>query len=319
MRIIWIYKWIRGVNNVYSLYMREKEIENYRDVIAFRLKVVEFFERHGLRLTVEAFGVSKSTIYRWRKRLQQGGGAISALAPCSKAPKRKRKREVSPQIIKFPEELRRTHPRMGKEKIKILLDEYCKSKGLRSPSASTIGRIIKERGLFFYPQEFTHFGKVKRKSRVKKLRRKNYKPRRAGDLLQLDSLYIFVDGIKRYIITAVDLRSRFAFAFAYKSLSSRSGADFMEKLMAVAPFSITHIQTDNGSEFMKDFHRLAERKDVVHFFNYPRRPQSNSYIERFNRTLKEEFLLYHLDELVTDIDAFNRRLMEWLVFYNTRR
>jgi len=71
MRIIWIYKWIRGVNNVYSLHMREKEIETYRAVIAFRLKVVEFFARHGLRLTVEAFGVSKSTIYRWRKRLQQ--------------------------------------------------------------------------------------------------------------------------------------------------------------------------------------------------------------------------------------------------------
>jgi len=39
MRIIWIYKWIRGANNVYSLHMREKEIETYRDVIAFRLKV----------------------------------------------------------------------------------------------------------------------------------------------------------------------------------------------------------------------------------------------------------------------------------------
>ena len=141
----------------------------YTDVIAFRLKVVEFFERHGLHLTVEAFGVSKSTIYRWRKKLQQAGGAISALAPCSKAPKRKRKRQVSPQIIKFPEELRKTHPRMGKEKIKILLVEYCKSKGLRSPSASTIGRIIKERGLFFYPQEFTHFGKVKRKKQGKEI------------------------------------------------------------------------------------------------------------------------------------------------------
>ena len=145
MRIIWIYKWIRGVNNVYSFHIREKEIENYRDVIGFRLKVVEFFARHGLRLTVVAFGVSRSTIYCWRKKLQQAEGAISALAPCSKAPKRKRKREVSPQIIKFPEELRRTHPRMGKEKIKILLDEYCKSKGFCSPLASTIGRMIKER------------------------------------------------------------------------------------------------------------------------------------------------------------------------------
>ncbi len=319
MKFIWIYKWIRGASNVYNPSMREREIEKYREVIAFRLKVVDFFTRHGLALTVEAFGVSKSKIYRWRRRLKDAGGAISALAPRSRAPRRKRKRQIHPQIIEFIERIRRAHPRMGKEKIKVLLDDYCKREGLLPVSASTIGRIIKERGLFFSPQEFTHSGKVKSKSRVKKLRRRNYMPRRSGDLIQLDSLHVFVDGIKRYIITAVDLRSRFAFAYAYKSLSSRAGADFMEKFMSVAPFSITHIQTDNGSEFMKHFHRLVEREKVVHFFNYPRRPQSNGHIERFNRTLQEEFLLYHLDELATNIGAFNRRLMQWLVFYNTRR
>jgi len=151
------------------------------------------------------------------------------------------------------------------------------------------------------------------------LRRKGYKPRRSEALVQMDSIYVFVDGIKRYIITVVDLRSRFAFAYAYKRLSSRSGADFMEKFMKVSPFDLQHIQTDNGGEFEKEFERLVEREKVIHFFNYPRRPQSNGHIERFNRSLEEEFLLYHLNELAEDIDGFNRRLMHWLVFYNTRR
>ncbi len=291
MRIIWVYKGVRGIRKVYNLAMREAEIEKYRDVISFRLKVLDFFSRHGLSLTREAFGVNKSTIYRWRRRLQETGGDISALAPLSRAPKRRRKRYIHPEILKFIERTGKENPRMGKEKIKVLLDEYCQKKGLASVSASTIGRIIKERGWFFYHQEFTHFGKLKRRARRKKLRRKGYKPRRSGDLVQLDSIYVFIDGIKRYIITAVDLRSRFVFAYAYKRLSSRSGADFMEKFMKVAPFALWHIQTDNGGEFEKEFRRLVERKKVVHFFNYPRRPQSNGHIERFNRTLEEGFLL----------------------------
>jgi len=46
-----------------------------------------------------------------------------------------------------------------------------------------------------------------------------------------------------------DVKGRFAFAYAYKRLSSKTSMDFMKKLKEVVPFPITHIQTDNGSEF----------------------------------------------------------------------
>ena len=118
---------------------------------------------------------------------------------------------------------------MGKEKIKVLVDEDCKEKGIKSVSSSTIGRIIKRYNLFFRPKKITHFGKVKEIRRKKKLRRKGYKPQRAGDLIQVDAIVLFVDGIKRYNLTGVDVKSKFAFGYAYSSLRSKGGFRTLRK------------------------------------------------------------------------------------------
>lgn len=47
-------------------------------------------------------------------------------------------------------------------------------------------------------------------------------------------------------------------------------------------------------------------------------PQLNAKIERFNRTLQEEFLDYHM-HLFYDLNELNQKLMDWLLFYNTKR
>ena len=155
--------------------------------------------------------------------------------------------------------------------------------------------------------------------RKKKLRRKGYKPQKAGDLIQVDAIVLFVDGIKRYNLTGVDVKSKFAFAYAYSSLSSKKAQDFVEKFKKVAPFPIKRKQTDNGSEFHKYFDDYLAREGIIHFWNYPRHPQSNSVVERFNRTLQEEFVWENQHLLVDDIQEFNRRLMDYLIFYNTQR
>ena len=285
----------------------------------WKAKVVEFFEKYGLSATKEAFGVSKSSVYLWRKKLKESGGNLEVLNDKSKAPKNRRKPETDPRVIEFIKKIRKERPYLGKEKIKVLLDEYCKEKGLKSVSSSTIGRIIKRYNLFFRPRKITHFGKVKEIRRKKKLRRKGYKPQRAGDLIQVDAIVLFVDGIKRYILTGVDLKSKFAFAYAYSSLSSKKAQDFAEKFKKVAPFPIKRKQTDNGSEFHKYFDEYLAQEGIIHFWNYPRHPQSNSVVERFNRTLQEEFVWENQHLLVDDIQEFNRRLMDYLIFYNTQR
>ena len=98
---------------------------------------------------------------------------------------------------------------------------------------------------------------------------------------------------RRYTFTAVDPVSRWAYSKTYKTASSRNGADFLHELVAQAPFQITHIQTDNGSEFMKDLREAAEAASLTHFHNWVKQPKYQGWVERFNRTIQEEFLDWH--------------------------
>jgi transposase InsO family protein len=58
----------------------------------------------------------------------------------------------------------------------------------------------------------------------------------------------------------------------------------------VAPFVTRRVQTDNGSEFAKHFDDYCRDSGLNYFFNYPKHPESNSYLERFNRTIQSSVL-----------------------------
>ncbi len=187
-------------------------------------------------------------------------------------------------------------------------------KGLKTISEPTIARIIKElKEKGEIPKKFkvSLYGKTGKvvireiKPKKPKLRRRGYQPEYPGDLIQIDAIVKFVWGIKRYILCALDLKSEFAFAQAYTHLSSQSACDFFEKLKKAAPFKIKRIQTDNGAEFHKRFRDSLERQGILHYFNYPRRPQQSAQIESFNRTIQEDFIDWNLDLLLKDINQFN--------------
>ena len=121
------------------------------------------------------------------------------------------------------------------------------------------------------------------------------------------------------IAASIDIESEFAFAYGYTSHKSTSAADFMSIFKSVAPISLEAVQTDNGSEFELHFNAYLDREDIVHFHAYPRSPKMQSEIERFNRTLSEAFISKHRYLLAHDLPAFNQALMDWLLWYNTRR
>lgn len=106
--------------------------------------------------------------------------------------------------------------------------------------------------------------------------------------------------------------------YTYKSDSSANASDFLGKLKTVVPFKITRVQTDNGHEFLKHFATACENEGLTHFFNYPRHPQSNAHLERFNRTIQEQFAYWNIDS-IDDPATFNRLLMHYLIWYNVER
>jgi transposase InsO family protein len=139
-----------------------------------------------------------------------------------------------------------------------------------------------------------------------------------GDLMRVDTVVRFDQGVKRYILTAVDPVTKFAFAQTYASHSSRAATKFFTALHQVTPYLIRAVQTDNGSEFLKDFDTELNKRGIVHFFSYPRHPKQNAHIERFNRTLQEEFVDANT-EYLPDLNTFNNKLVDYLLFYNTER
>ena len=312
MQMFNIFKGLKGIKWLYDKAVREEQIS---EVAKQRAKILDFFNEHGLSATRDAFGISRSTIYRWKKLLKQNHGRLESLNNLSRTPRTKRLSLIDTRIIDFIRNTRKEWPRLGKQKIKPLLDEYCRENNLRSLSISTIGRIIKRYNLYFYITK----KRKRRSSGKKKLRRGDYMPKEPGDLGQIDTIVLFDFGIKRFLITYVDIVTRFAFAYCYKSASSKNAEDFMKKLDRVAVFQVKGVQTDNGSEFDKNFHNYITSSQRIHYFNYPKSPKMNPYVERFNRTIQEEFVEVKEVDPYNDIEGFNRELMKYLLFYNTKR
>ena len=298
-----------------------------RESIEKRLEIIKFCDEFGFKATRQAFGKSRSTIYLWKQKLKKGGGKLSVLAPGDRTPKNKRHRIVHPLIERFIVEYRGAHPGVDKATITPALTAACTGQGIRPVSESTVGRIIhdlKTKGKLPYSNKISISGRSGKllvrelKPQKKKLRRKGFLPHLPGDLIQMDTVAIFTAGLKRYIFTAIDVRTRFAFAYAYKANSSANGSDFIGKFLKVAPFVTRRVQTDNGGEFAKHFDDFCQKNGLIHFFNYPRHPESNGFLERFNRTVQEQCVNLYIDDL-DEPDNFNRKLMDYLIWYNTQK
>ena len=316
----------------YTHYTTQYKYNTNKDIIEYRLKVIQFSEKYGILAATEAFEVSRATIFNWKKRIKDnrlGRSSLSNLAPNSRKPIHFRKSKLDAWYKEKILRIRKQYDRLGKSKVKALLDIECKEHNMRPISESSIGRIINElkrANRLIMDKRITFYAKTCRvakhhdvKPKLKKQRRKGYTPKEPGDLIQIDCVIKFINGIKRYIVSGIDYKTSFAYSFAYTHLSSEISTDFLHKFQQVAPFEIKHIQTDNGSEFMDRFHKDLEKQGLTHFFNYPRHPKSNGKIERYNRTIQQEFIDSNLKELAYDIDNFNQLFTDWLIYYNTKR
>lgn len=77
------------------------------------------------------------------------------------------------------------------------------------------------------------------------------------------------------------------------------------------------LRTDNGPEFLgEQFMQWAAREGMAIQYIQPGKPNQNAYVERFNRTYREELLDQHLFRSLDDVREATHW---WMLEYNGER
>ena len=100
------------------------------------------------------------------------------------------------------------------------------------------------------------------------------------------------NGGLRYILTVIDIFSKFAWSVPVKNKDSKSVRDAFKTVLALAdPRKPERLQTDKGKEFFnREFADLMRKNDIQHFASES--DQKAAVVERFNRTLKTRIWTY---------------------------
>ena len=278
----------------------------------FRLHVLKYGKKHGVMAAVEAFGISRRTYFVWQKRLKDNQGKLVSLIPQSTRPKCTRTMLIDARLLELIKSVREQYGRIGKEKLAILVDAYARELGVESYSAGKIGKIIKRYNYFFDRKKLTY------KSKAARQRTKKSPKGAPPGYLQMDSVHVWLHTRKLIFVTVIDVATRVAYAQRVKNNSSEMAKQVLCSFQECYSTRVHTIQTDNGSEFLGAFHQYLDEQSIKHIFSYPRSPQVNGYIERFNRTLQEEFIT-RCDYWSFDLPKADHKLAKYLEWYNATR
>jgi len=108
-----------------------------------------------------------------------------------------------------------------------------------------------------------------------------------GDIIDLSVWKNHNNGIP-YILTVIDVCSKFAWASAIKNKDSQTMIRALRPIFEREKPKVFH--TDNGTEFSLD--NLYKEFNITHTKGRPYSPQTQGAIERFNQTLKNQLKLY---------------------------
>lgn len=105
------------------------------------------------------------------------------------------------------------------------------------------------------------------------------------------------DGSRFRVLNAIDHYSRFCLvAHASKSYPARRVIEYLERAIQMYG-KPERIRTDNGPEFIsKRFQLWLKNNQIAWQQIQPGKPQQNAYVERFNRTFREDALDANLFE-----------------------
>ena len=272
-----------------------------------RLLILDTWRRSGLPAGDFAVlvGVSKHTLYAWKKRFEEEGPGGLVDRPRGSV-KGSKLPDLTKRAILMMKE---ANPDWGSQRISDML--------VRGPalpaSPSAVLRVLHEAG---YQLEETptkpHPDKVRRFERA-----------RPSELWQTD-LFTFI--LKRqnrrvYLVAFMDDHSRFITGYGLHA--SQSAALVLEVLRAAITSygNPAEILTDNGTQYVtwrgkSAFARELEKRGVRHVVASPRRPQTLGKIERFWGTLWRECLE---TSVFLDLAEARTRIGHFIDHYNFQR
>jgi transposase InsO family protein len=221
-------------------------------------------------------------------------------------------------VLAFLRAIRKQHPHLSKYKLKVFLDAWCREQGLPNYSVSWIGKVISRYQFFFGTKK--NLRKKRRKSRSGYTIKRTPNPDKVSlGYLQLDGIKVYWMGKEALFLTALELKTRKAWAILVPTINSRWAKTLLLSVMAELMFSLHSIHTDNGSEFKAVFDQAVTELGLTHLWGLPRKPKIQAHIERFNGIFQDEFVSYHIEEAILNKQEFQASLTNWLSWYNQER
>ncbi len=272
-----------------------------------RLLILDTWQRSGLPAGDFAplVGLSKHTLYLWKKRFAEHGPAGLAERPRG-AKTGSKLSEVTRRTIVM---LKQAHPEWGCQRIS---DELVRGPAMAA-SPGAVARVLHEAG---YQLE-------ERVTRPHPDKMRRFERARPNQLWQTD-LFTFV--LKRqnrrlHLVGFMDDHSRFIVGYGLHA--SASSALVLEVLRsAIASYGLPEeILTDNGPQYVtwrgkSQFSRELEQQGIRQVVSRPKHPQTLGKVERFWGTLWRECLQR---AVFLDLEDVRRRIGLFIDHYNFQR
>ena len=278
-----------------------------------RLEWIDWYHFHGkkVRATLRHFSLSPDTFYLWIRRFNPYRLETLEDNKKTRKPKKLRGMTTPLPILERIYSIRKAD--LSKSKYEI--HEELKREGIfvaHNVIQKVINRHLDLKNLS------RKLAKQKRKYSIARIRAaRELRDKALGSLIQIDTKHLTILGPRFYLFVAVDCKSRLAFTEAYTTASSRVAADFLAKVLSYFPFPIQAINTDNGSEYLLNFHKLITNLGITHYFTYPYTPKMNGRVERLIQTLIYDFLNLQ-DDLIPEIDYLRIKCRQFNRWYNNR-
>jgi transposase InsO family protein len=281
-------------------------------VVEQRYQAVLAVIRDGVPVVEVArrFEVSRQSVHRWLRWYEAQG--LAGLADRSHRPPRC-SHQMDPVVEVWVLEARRRHPEWGPRR---LVHEAARAGVVPVPSRSGVYRLLRRSGLI---------DPAARRRRDRKFRR--WERGAPMELWQLDVVggVLLADGRSCKVLTGIDDHSRFVVCAGLMTRAT-GRAVCGHFAAALRRYGVPEeVLTDNGRVFTGRFgarevevlfDRICRENGIEHLLTAPRSPTTTGKIERFHRTLRQEFLQART---FPDLAAAQAELDAWVASYNEQR